>query len=246
MLSFTAKITSQIPCLEGDDVHVWKVDLSGSQNSQDVAALTEGERAKINRLKHSKHRLRAVAMRVQLRHLLGVYLCVNPAEIVFQKAEFGKPFVPNVPISFSVSHSGSIALVAISLNNVVGIDVERWRELDNLSALVRRNFSSAEKTQWEEIADDQREAVFFNIWSCKEAFIKATGRGLGMGVSSCSFDLNRPHKMTECPSEYGEVFEWSSVPLNVAESASASLLVRAKTSQPLLCHFDSETPPQMV
>ncbi|MEO1962652.1 MAG: 4'-phosphopantetheinyl transferase superfamily protein [Cycloclasticus sp.] len=246
MPSFTSKTSVQIPRLEGEDVHVWKLKLSDTLGGSNLTVLSEEEVKKVNRLRSSKLRAQALSMRVQLRQLLSLYLNLKPIDIRFQRAEFGKPAIINSALSFNVSHSADAALVAISLCRELGVDIEQWRELDNLEGLVQRNFSSDEKNQWLSISDEEKQQTFFNIWTCKEAFIKATGRGLGMGVKRCTFNLQSPYELRQCPEQYGAVVEWRCVPLEFDGSLSATLMVRAKVCEPLIFEFDSDIFPEMA
>ncbi|MBV1875550.1 MAG: 4'-phosphopantetheinyl transferase superfamily protein [Cycloclasticus sp.] len=246
MVGFTPKITHQIPCLKAGDVHVWKLALGGSIKQSERALLSDSEVLKISRLRNQQHRAYALSMRVQLRRLISGYLGINPSMIRFEKAEFGKPYIIDSALSFNVSHSGSQALVAMTLGQEVGVDIENWRYLDNLEGLVIRNFSNNEQKEWLDIEEQKRESTFFKIWTCKEAFIKATGRGLGMGVSRCGFSLTHPNNLLECPIEYGKASDWSCVTLDMGEKVSASLMLRSKGCRPVIYTFDPENPPQII
>ena len=246
MPSFTSKTSVQVPSLQAEGVHVWKLKLSNELGCLDSTVLSKDELEKVKRLRSLKHQARAVSMRVQLRELLSVYLNVKSIDIRFQYAEFGKPSIVNSPLSFNVSHSDDMALVAVSLNENLGVDVEQWRTLDNIEGLVQRNFSAQEQGEWLGVAKEYKQRVFFNIWTCKEAFIKATGRGLGMGVNRSTFSLACPHKMTNCLEEYGHAAEWQCVTLELDGPLSATLMVRAKVCKPLIFEFDSDNLPRVL
>jgi len=238
MPSFTLKTPVQIAPLLGEDVHVWKVNLLHDFSGVAKSVLSEDEQVKINRLRSLKHQRYATSMRVQLRQLLAVYLAVDAKEVQFAKGEFGKPYILNSKLSFNISHSEDQALVAVSQCTQLGVDIECWRELGNLEGLVKRNFSEAEKQQWLDVAIGEREATFFKIWTRKEAFIKATGRGLGMGVSTCGFNLQSPHNIKLSPSEYGATSSWQCYCLDVGERVSASLIIQAESCELKIYHFD--------
>jgi 4'-phosphopantetheinyl transferase len=247
MSRVTPKTIKQIPELKTNDVHVWQIDLSGEYKKcgSYKEILSADEVQKVERFKSIQLRTRALAMRVQLRQLLSVYLKIDPALLEFKITEFGKPYIVDATLSFNVSHSNDSALVAISLGNKLGVDIEHWRYLDNLEGLVERNFSESEKAQWKDVADTQREAIFFDIWTCKEAFIKATGRGLGIGVARCEFNLHAPYALKQCPNEYGDASEWVCVPLRIKDRVSASIITRADACKTSVYDFDSEKLPQM-
>ncbi|MBQ0724202.1 MAG: 4'-phosphopantetheinyl transferase superfamily protein, partial [Cycloclasticus sp.] len=181
-----------IPALDDNQVDIWQFDLSADTEKWAPYAaqlLSEEDRHKINRLVQPQHRSRALAMRIQLRLLLSSYLNVTADAIRFKTGRFGKPYVAQSTITFNASHSEDKALVAIGSSAFIGVDIEFWRPLDDMSRLVERHFSNTEKLFWHTLNAGQREAVFFDLWSTKEAFIKATGRGLGMGLARCDFSL---------------------------------------------------------
>lgn len=102
-----------------------------------------------------------------------------PLEIAV--GENGKPYFPGKELRFSLSHSGEIALCALS-NREVGADVERMRAFDeNLS---RRFFTEAEQEYISQAKD--RAHAFTQVWTLKESYIKATGQGLRLPLNSFS------------------------------------------------------------
>jgi hypothetical protein len=92
------------------------------------------------------------------------------------------------PAPFNLSHSGGMGLIGWARDRELGVDVERWRELRDEAALVRRFFSQAEIAAYEALPEAQRRAGFFRCWTRKEAYVKAVGRGLGLPLHS--FDVN--------------------------------------------------------
>lgn len=237
----THKRADKTPELSDNEAHVWLVDLSGDsmQWAQHKELLSIKERQKVGRLINPHHQARALAMRIQLRQILAMYLTIDPRLIDFQTAEFGKPYIDNSRVNFNVSHSGDLALVAISLCSHVGVDIEHWRPVDNIEGLVKRHFSEQEQQQWKDSSAALREEVFFNTWTCKESFIKATGRGLGLGLSRCSFDLFDSHKLVACPSDFGHMNDWSCRLLKITENVSASVILQSPICLPTIFKFEA-------
>jgi len=237
-----------IQALRVNEVHLWQIELKPLAEETPLARsiLSEDEWFKVNRLRRPEHRQRALSMRIQLRILLATYLQQEPHSIDFIRDRYGKPQLKNTPLFFNISHSQDAALVAISLHDGLGVDIEHWRPVEQMEGIVKRHFSMAEKEHWKTLTADQHEAVFFHIWTCKEAFIKATGRGLGMGLSRCGFNLSAAYQLEDCPAEYGEPATWSCLPLALGERVSAAVIIKADSCRVQMYRFEPKFPPKIV
>jgi 4'-phosphopantetheinyl transferase len=101
---------------------------------------------------------------------------------VFGEGAQGKPFL-DAPaagrtLQFSLSHSGEVALVAVSLGRAVGVDVEEVRPRVDLDGFADRYFSPRERDALARVPSGNRLRAFFEIWTLKEAYLKACGDGL--------------------------------------------------------------------
>lgn len=224
------KINPQAETLNDDEVHLWSfaLDKEASYLNKYQHSLSEDELSKLNRLAKPLHRRRAMAGKIQLRALLANYLQCSAASISFLKGEFGKPKLAGERLSFNLSHSQDKALLAITSSAEIGVDIEYWRNISNREGIVQRHYSEAEKAQWLSLQEQDKEQVFFDNWTRKEAFIKATGRGLGMGLSSCSFDLLGAGQLVACAKSYGTVGSWYTHAIELGDRVSASLMVKHK------------------
>lgn len=153
------------------DVHIWQVNLDAIAVSEDW--LSSDERSRADRFRFDHHRQRFIAGRGFLRSLLARYLHTNPETLEFQYASHGKPFLKDSAIQFNLAHSEHLALYAVTRDRAVGIDIERRRTIDQLEKLVERFFRPSEARTIQ--AEPE---LFFQYWTCKEAFLKATGIGL--------------------------------------------------------------------
>jgi 4'-phosphopantetheinyl transferase len=124
--------------------------------------------------------------RAAARHLLARELGIAPAAVEISRhcahcgdPAHGKPFVIGDQISFSLTHSGSLGCVAIAPAGVrLGVDVEAVRERVRLHQLAARVCAPAELAAWESLPVDEQLAGFFALWTAKEAYLKATGKGI--------------------------------------------------------------------
>jgi 4'-phosphopantetheinyl transferase len=106
-----------------------------------------------------------------------------PAELHFQYSDRGKPHLEDhVPLEFNLSHSGEVALLAVTRIGPVGIDVERKRPLEDLLGLARSNFASGEYATLTALPEPERLDSFFQCWTRKEAYVKSVGEGLALSL----------------------------------------------------------------
>lgn len=122
------------------------------------------------------------------RLAISEFCAVSPDEIDFGYNEYGKPFAKNLPVHFSVSHSGDIAVCVVS-DKKIGVDVEKIRDVNPRSA---ERFASEKEKEY--IRNNPN--GFFEIWTLKEAYFKCIGTGLGADIKNVTFDISE--KGIEC------------------------------------------------
>lgn len=214
-----------LPLLPLDnEIRVWRLSLDLPPNLLACckAVLAEGERRRISRLQRPGHRRRAVAARGQLRWLLARGLGVAPQTLSFGREPHGKPYLPDHPLRFNLSHSGDCLLVALAWDGRLGVDVEQVRVLPRMAALAGRCFAPQEYQTWQ--AAGARADDFFRLWTLKEAFVKADGRGLALGLERCRFDLHPP-RLVAAPPDCGRVAAWQVHAWSPARGWQAALCV---------------------
>jgi 4'-phosphopantetheinyl transferase len=178
------------------DVHVWRLTLDQNvrhcQQSMTLLCRTERERAE--RFHFRADRDRFVVSRSVLRILLGRYLGCTPGDVCFGYSDHGKPLVlthEGAPaIQFNVSHSGDYTLYAFAPDREVGIDVERIRALMDFDVITARVFGWAERDLIARAPEDEKVALFFQLWCRKEAYVKALGHGLSTPLHEFSVLAN--------------------------------------------------------
>jgi 4'-phosphopantetheinyl transferase len=131
-----------------------------------------------------------VIARGALRTILGYYLGTSPALIRFAYGASGKPVLdPNSALRFNTSHSGDLAIFAVTLGCDLGVDVEQVRVVKDMQQIADRFFCSEEAAELMSLSDAEREHAFFLCWTRKEAYIKATGEGLSAKLDSFRVSL---------------------------------------------------------
>ncbi|MEL7039223.1 MAG: 4'-phosphopantetheinyl transferase superfamily protein, partial [Cyanobacteria bacterium J06592_8] len=175
-----------------DEVQVWLVkfrELSEQLTEfEQILSLEERERA--YRYRRHQDQVRFIVARGVLRRILAGYLGLSPSELEFSYSTRGKPQLKtnSLGIEFNISHSEELGLFAIALNRQVGIDVEYIRTIEVLS-LAERFFQASEYSALNALQDNQQLRGFFQLWTAKEAYVKATGEGLS-GLESVEFSLS--------------------------------------------------------
>jgi 4'-phosphopantetheinyl transferase len=164
-----------VPPLSPGAIHLWEVDLDHFIFND---VLSEDERARAAKFRFDYDRKRFTSGRTALRLLLGGYLKTNPEKIQFAYGAAGKPAVPGSAVAFNVAHSGPHALIGVTLDRQLGVDVEQIREIDDMPSVAQHSFSPDEFSRWQSLPADQKVRAFYRCWSRKEAYLKAIGEGI--------------------------------------------------------------------
>jgi len=178
-----------------DDIHVWHAALDRDVNrlSRLESTLSPEEKARADRFHFANDRNRFVAARGLLRELLGKYLQQTPASLQFSYEKYGKPSLSGGNISsglcFNLSHSAGLAVYAIARERNLGVDVEHIRPEFGGEDIAKRYFSAREVNDLRTLPMEARAEGFFNCWTRKEAYLKATGMGLQIPLGSFAVSL---------------------------------------------------------
>lgn len=159
-------------------MHVWRVELT-AVTDEIVELLCPQERARAERLYDLRTRRLWMSSRGVLRALLGRYTQREPSALRFAGGARGKPQLRPPGPSFSLSHSGQLALYAFAAASAVGVDVETTRRPLHEVALARRAFGPAEARRLAELGPAERRREFLRAWVRHEAELKCLGAGTG-------------------------------------------------------------------
>jgi 4'-phosphopantetheinyl transferase len=153
--------------------------------------LSMGEADRAGQLKSSQTRNRFIAGRGMLRDILGGYLCIDPAEVRIATGEHGKPFLADgaVDLRFNLSHVDEILVLAVAAGVEVGVDIERIDSGKAIHDMARLAFSRQEQEELLAIPASRQAEAFYRCWVCKEACLKACGRGFSLPGGSFSVPL---------------------------------------------------------
>ncbi|WP_076999365.1 4'-phosphopantetheinyl transferase superfamily protein [Variovorax sp. KK3] len=167
---------------------LWQVDLDATPAPQAVASLSEAEWERARRFVFKRDRNRFIAAHAALREILSSQCGIPASMLEFALGPFGKPMlVDGGGLHFNMSHSQSLALIAVGDDAELGVDVELLRPMPDAEALANNYFSADERSALAALPAEERERAFFCCWTRKEACLKATG--MGLSVDTRSFEV---------------------------------------------------------
>jgi 4'-phosphopantetheinyl transferase len=208
-----------------NDVHIWRINLNSDelQLQSFRETLSSDEIARAERFYFPEHRQRFMAGRGTLRTILGQYLDIAPKQVEFEYQPRGKPLLAakfaDQGLLFNLSHSQDLALLGVSYQHQIGVDLEYIRTMSDLEGLAKRFFSAREYEYLRLLSPAQQQQIFFRYWTCKEAYLKATGDGL-VQLEEIEIDLtpNQPSKLLVSG-------DWSLRELTPANNFAAAVVV---------------------
>ena len=193
-MNILEKILQERLELSDDKIHVYLIQFNLFDSENCIQCLSEVERHRAERLKIDEKKNQFVITRSVLRFLLSSAISKTCQEIEFFYGEHGKPGINDClngkPIEFNISHSGNYALIAITLSNKLGVDIEEINPDIDHHSLSKRFFSKQENLELQGVSVEQRCDIFYRVWTRKESFIKATGKGVTFGLERFSVSLN--------------------------------------------------------
>jgi len=163
-----------------------------------------------------------------LRIALGMHLDRPPESLAFALGPGGKPELTGPAgrdVRFSLSHSGDRCVIAVSAEGPIGIDVEEIREVPELAGIVRSRFAPGEAAEILALSGGQRLHAFYRCWTRKEAYLKATGVGIG-GDSLQRVEVSTGSVAVLRAAPGAVAGEWSLLDLDLGEGFVSALATR--------------------
>lgn len=166
---------------------VFVIDPSNISEERAHAALIPSELDQAQRFHFKKDATHWRACRCALREILAGSLRIEPAEVRLQFGDFGKPLLqtPLEDLHFNLSHCHDLALVVLCHVGSVGIDVE---SADRAPSLIGCESAFCHLSEIAQLPDapPQRAEMLLNLWTKKEALLKAIGTGMSLAPQSVS------------------------------------------------------------
>lgn len=171
------------PTTPGARVDIWTIRLALMPSALDAAKslLSPDEHARIDAFRNDQARRNYIISHAALRQILGYSLQVAPNQLRFEAGPHGKPALAG-PVAgrleFNLTHSGDLALLAVTAGGDVGIDIETVRPMPDALRIAKRFFSPAESDALKELPAAEHAPAFLSLWTRKEALAKGTGLGI--------------------------------------------------------------------
>jgi 4'-phosphopantetheinyl transferase len=210
-------------------IELWRWTLQAPE--ADIALLrrllSQDEIARAERFVRPIHGRRYIAGRGRLRQIISAYLGCDPVAVEILTDKYGKPFVAPDPagaLHFNLSHSQDQALLAVSRDLPLGVDIEMIRPIEER---VERIFSPAEQQALASLTGADWTIGFYNCWTRKEAFVKALGHGLSLPLDDFDVSLRpgEPARLISHRADPDAPKCWKLIPLEVQPGFAGALAV---------------------
>ena len=191
--------------IEKSEIHLWQLEQAdfelSSLQRHCLAWLTELELKRFQRLQFDRHRKQLLLGRVLMRVALSNYdRSVAAASWNFTHNDYGKPAISeeqnSASLYFNLSHSVEKVVLAVSRFKDIGVDVQCARKSRRIAAISQRYFSGTEADELLNLPEEQRQSRFYDLWTLKEAYIKACGKGFTIPLQYFSYGFLGDDKLT--------------------------------------------------
>ena len=167
----------------------------------DAVLLSSDEAARSRRFAFADDRRDFIAAHGLLRRALSELRPITAKAWRFERRPGGKPAVAahqqsEPPLAFNLSHTRGLVACVVSFAREVGIDVEREDRSVDVDAVAARFFHPAETAWLQALPEPARRTRFLDLWTLKEAFLKATGAGLRTPLHECLFEISDEGRIT--------------------------------------------------
>ena len=226
--------------LSPNEVHIWKVELTPPELQLPVLQnlLSPDEHERAQRIRFHQQQQAFITSRGILRFLISRYLQTGAQSLEFSQGPHGKPFLlrpcPNPSLFFNISHSHQLALYAFSLNREVGIDLEYKHRKIDYPPLVTRICSDQEKAVMSSLEPTEQKNTLLACWTRKEAYLKATGKGITVSLHSITVSLppSSPISLLRVDGDEQETTRWTMHEIQANLDYTAALVAAGNDWQP--------------
>lgn len=183
--------------LHKNEIHLFWVKPDNITQPNLIAAykqlLSEPELERLANIRFDNHKHQFLVTRALVRSALSMYAPIAPEAWRFIYNEYGRPEVEakfnSQNLRFNLSHTNGLIVLGITLENDLGVDTECLQRKNNIIAIAERYFSESEIRQLQQTSETGQIELFYQLWTLKEAYIKAKGQGLHIPLNRFSFNI---------------------------------------------------------
>lgn len=224
-----------------EEVHVWMAELDGELGAGLEEAylrlLDGGERERRGRFRFEKHRRQYLVSHALVRETLSRYASVAPEDWRFTTNEHGRPEVANPGLSwlrFNLTHTDGLAACAVAREVDLGVDVEDLGRRGQTLEIAESFFAASEVEGLRALPAERQRLRFFELWTLKEAYIKARGAGLSLPLRKFAFTLalGAPPSIETEPELRDEPELWRFASWRISERHQGAVAAKLGASAP--------------
>jgi 4'-phosphopantetheinyl transferase len=237
--------------ISSSEIHVWIASMNqpAACVRRLAQTLSADEQLRAKNFHFEQDQLNFIIGRGLLRMILGRYLGIEPSRLCFRYGSCGKPSLapkgfqnPSALVPrFSLAHSHDLALYTVTRDQEIGVDLEYVSWIAEADQIAEKFFSARERAVFHTLPASQKQEAFFNCWTRKEAYLKASGCGLDWPLDKVEVSLvpGEPARLLSVAGDIREAFRWFVQALTPAPGYVAALAVRGHGWQ--LKHWDFNT-----
>jgi 4'-phosphopantetheinyl transferase len=185
-------------------IHLWQYPIGDPPDAQHLAhartLLSDTEKKRHAAFHFDKHRAEYALSHAILRLALSEYAHAKPREWQFLTGQWGKPEIASqtldAPLWFNLSHTDGFVVCVAGRVRQLGVDVENMSRKTSRQELAKRFFAPSEYEYLRTLPSSLQREAFFRIWTLKEAYIKAEGKGLSIPLDSFQFRFSSGNPAT--------------------------------------------------
>jgi 4'-phosphopantetheinyl transferase len=228
-------------------IHLWQYPIGDPPDALHLAharkLLNDEEKTRCAAFHRGKNGAEYALSHAMLRLVLSEYAPVRPEEWRFLTGEKGKPEIASpaldAPLYFNLSHTDGFAACVAGRVRQLGVDVEKINRKASHQELAKRFFAPGEYEYLRSLPPNLQREAFFRIWTLKEAYIKAEGKGLAIPLDSFHFRFSagNPAEVTLASNAESNPHAWSF--FEVQPGPDYRVSIGAKNPTPGAFHVES-------
>jgi len=181
-----------------ETLHLWTARIDDDMDPDWAAVheqtLSVRERERYHRYHRDQDRQLFLVAHVMVRQVLSSYVDRQPDWWEFKTNRHGRPEISNRDsppgLRFNLSHTRGYVAIVVHDDIDAGVDVERTDRIRNPRGLAERVFAEPEHAELMALEPDALDERFYELWTMKEAFIKAKGMGLAIPLDRFWFEAD--------------------------------------------------------